>query len=169
MLAANWHTYQILTKRASRMSRLLQTKLRAAADAPHIWWGVSVEDREYGLPRIDLLREGKPQVAFLSIEPLLESLGRFSLKGIHWVIVGGESGPGARPIEADWVRSIRSQCQCAKVPFFFKQWGGVRKKLNGRELDGSTYDEFPATTTANAPFPNGACLHRRCMTTSISK
>jgi protein gp37 len=112
---------------------------------------VSVEDREHGLPRIDLLREAKPKVAFLSIEPLLEGLGRFSLRDIHWVIVGGESGPGARSIEADWVRSIRSQCQRAKVPFFFKQWGGVRKKLNGRELDGRTYDGFPIESRESVP------------------
>lgn len=143
MLAANWHTYQILTKRAPRMSRLLQTKLRMVADAPHVWWGVSVDDRSHGLPRVELLREAKPKVAFLSVEPLLEDLGHFSLKGINWVIVGGESGPRARPIEADWVRSIQRQCQRAKVPFFFKQWGGVRKKENGRKLDGRTYDEFP--------------------------
>jgi len=143
MLAADWHTYQILTKRASRMSQLLKTKLRTAAAASHIWWGVSVEDRSHGLPRIDLLREAKPRVAFLSVEPLLEDLGRFSLKQIHWVIVGGESGPRARPIDADWVRSVRSQCHRAKVPFFFKQWGGVRKAENGRELDGRTHDEFP--------------------------
>lgn len=143
MLAAKWHTYQVLTKRADRMGTLLQTKLRKAADAPHIWWGVSVENKAHGLPRIDLLRQAAPSVAFLSIEPLLEDLGAFSLKGIHWAIVGGESGPGARPLHAKWVRSIRAQCRAQKVPFFFKQWGGVRKSETGRELDGRTYDEFP--------------------------
>lgn len=143
MLAANWHTYQILTKRADRMSRLLRTKLKAAAAASHIWWGVSVENQKHGLPRIDLLRKAKPAVAFLSVEPLLEDLGQFDLSGIRWVIVGGESGAGARPIDGEWVRSIREQCTAAGVPFFFKQWGGTRKSTTGRTLDGQTYDEFP--------------------------
>lgn len=151
MLAANWHTYQILTKRADRMSRLLQTKLRSAALSPHIWWGVSVENKAHGLPRIDLLRQAHPSVAFLSVEPLLEDLGHFSLKGINWVIVGGESGPGARPLEADWVRSIRAQCRAQKTPFFFKQWGGVRKAEAGRELDGRIYDEFPEISANPVP------------------
>jgi protein gp37 len=154
MLAANWHTYQILTKRADRMSRLLKTKLKKAAAASHIWWGVSVENQKHGLPRIDLLRKARPAVAFLSIEPLLEDLGQFRLEGIHWVIVGGESGHGARPIEAAWVRSIRAQCEEQRVPFFFKQWGGVRKSTTGRELDGKTYDEFP--DAAANPVPSSA-------------
>ncbi|MBP6865020.1 MAG: phage Gp37/Gp68 family protein [Candidatus Didemnitutus sp.] len=152
MLAANWHTYQVLTKRADRMSRLLQTKLKRAAAASHIWWGVSVENKAHGLPRIDQLRKAKPAVAFLSIEPLLEDLGAFNLKDIHWAIVGGESGPGARPIQAPWVRSIRAQCRAQKVPFFFKQWGGVRKSETGRELDGRTYDEYPEV--AENPVPS---------------
>jgi protein gp37 len=154
MLAANWHTYQVLTKRADRMSELLRTKFRAAAAAPHIWWGVSVENRQHGLPRIDLLRRAKPAVAFLSVEPLLEDLGKFNLKGIHWVIVGGESGHGARPIEESWVQSIRKQCNAASVPFFFKQWGGVRKAETGRELNGQTYDEFPHATKNPVPSAN---------------
>ena len=143
MLAAKWHTYQILTKRADRMSSLLEGRLRAAAEASHIWWGVSVENRKHGLPRIAKLRSSKPAVAFLSVEPLLEDLGQMELRGIHWVIVGGESGPGARSMSPDWVRSIRDQCHQVNVPFFFKQWGGVRKKEHGRNLDGRTYDEFP--------------------------
>ena len=143
MLAANWHTYQILTKRADRMAELLLGKLRRAALAPHIWWGVSVENRKHGLPRITSLRRAKPKVAFLSIEPLLEDLGKIRLSRIQWVIVGGESGAGARPMDAEWVRDIRDQCQRAGVPFFFKQWGGVRKSEHGRQLDGKTYDEFP--------------------------
>lgn len=145
MLAANWHTYQILTKRADRMMQLLQGKLRQAAASPHIWWGVSVENRIHGLPRVERLRKSKPAVAFLSVEPLLEDLGRLDLRGIHWVIVGGESGPGARPIEASWVRKVHAECQRQEIPFFFKQWGGVRKSEAGRELDGRTYDDFPAT------------------------
>ena len=143
MLAANWHTYQVLTKRSERMRDLLKTKLRAAAEAPHIWWGVSVENQKHGLPRIDHLREAEVAVAFLSIEPLIEELGKFRLRGIDWAIVGGESGPGARPMDAEWVRSIRKQCRVDKVPFFFKQWGGVRKSTTGRTLDGRTYDELP--------------------------
>lgn len=143
MLAANWHTYQILTKRADRMAALLTGKLQKAAKATHIWWGVSVENRKQGLPRIAKLRGAKPAVAFLSVEPLLEDLGKVNLNGIHWVIVGGESGPGARPMSPEWVRNLRNQCLNAEVPFFFKQWGGVRKKEAGRRLDGRTYDEFP--------------------------
>ncbi len=151
MLAANWHTYQILTKRADRMATLLQGKLRDAAKAAHIWWGVSVENRKHGLPRIAKLRSAKPAVAFLSIEPLLEDLGQFNLGGIQWIIVGGESGPGARPMSREWVRSIRDQCRQASVPFFFKQWGGVRKSETGRRLDGKTYDEFPERSWSAAP------------------
>jgi protein gp37 len=157
MLAANWHTYQILTKRADRMSCLLRGKLKQASRANHIWWGVSVENRSHGLPRIDLLRSAHPTVAFLSIEPLLEDLGNFDLRGIAWAIVGGESGHGARPIQPAWVRAIRAQCRRAKVPFFFKQWGGVRKAEAGRLLDGRTYDEFPVFP-AN---PIGSAADRR--------
>jgi protein gp37 len=125
------------------MAAMLQGKLREAANAAHVWWGVSVENCKHGLPRIAKLRGAKPAVAFLSVEPLLEDLGRMDLQGIHWVIVGGESGPGARPMLREWVRSIRDQCRRADVPFFFKQWGGVRKSEKGRKLDGRTYDEFP--------------------------
>jgi protein gp37 len=143
MVAANWHTYQVLTKRAGRMGTLLQSKLREVAKAPHIWWGVSVEDRKHGMPRIEKLREAKPAVAFLSVEPLLEDLDRLDLHGINWVIVGGESGPGARRMLPEWVKNIRAQCEAQEIAFFFKQWGGVRKTRTGRELDGRTYDDFP--------------------------
>ena len=128
MRLADWHTYQVLTKRPERMVPLLRGKLRSAAGEPHIWWGVSVENRKHGLPRIDLLRAAPIAVRFLSIEPLLEDLGEFDLSGINWVIVGGESGPGARPIKSEWVRSIRDQCFAAKVPFFFKQWGACESR-----------------------------------------
>ncbi len=143
MHRAGWHTYQVLTKRSSRLRNLLQGRLRFAADLPNIWWGVSVEDRAHGLPRIDHLRQAPAHVRFLSIEPLLEDLGPLCLDGIHWVIVGGESGPGARPMHRDWVIAIREQCDRAGVPFFFKQWGGTRKSKAGRELDGRTYDDMP--------------------------
>jgi protein gp37 len=151
MKAANWHTYQVLTKRADRLQSLLKSKLRFAAEQNHIWWGVSVENRQYGLPRVDLLRQAPAKVRFLSVEPLLEQLGAINLKGINWVIVGGESGPGARPMEAVWVRSIRAQCRAVGVAFFFKQWGGVRKSTTGRSLDGRTYSEFPERVQIDAP------------------
>ena len=146
MVRADWHIYQVLTKRAERMKHLLKTRLRFAADQPHIWWGVSVENRRHGLPRIDQLKAAPVEVRFLSIEPLLEDLGELELDGIAWVIVGGESGPGARPMRKEWVLSIRDQCRRASVPFFFKQWGGTRKKKAGRELEGRTWDEMPALT-----------------------
>jgi protein gp37 len=143
MIKANWHTYQVLTKRSKRMANLLSTKLRAAAAAQHIWWGVSVEDKRHGLPRIPDLQSTPATMRFLSIEPLLEQLGVLNLYGIHWVIVGGESGHGARPMNPDWVISIKEQCEIFHVPFFFKQWGGVQKKRAGRLLGGRTYDQFP--------------------------
>src|SRR5205814_1286048 len=139
--------YQVLTKRAARLRSLLRTTLRKHAALSHIWWGVSVEDQRHGLPRIDELRQAPAAVRFLSIEPLLEDLGTINLAGIHWVIVGGESGPGARTMQAAWVESLRDQCAKAQVAFFFKQWGGIQKKKTGRQLDGQTYDEQPLRTT----------------------
>jgi protein gp37 len=147
MLAARWHTYQVLTKRPERMVKLLADKLKKAADADHIWWGVSVENRKHGLPRLELLRKSSGVVRFLSVEPLLEDLGKMKLGGIDWVIAGGESGPGARLLQPEWVRNIRDQCTKACVPFFFKQWGGVRKSEAGRELDGAFWDQSPAMSS----------------------
>jgi protein gp37 len=147
MMEARWHTFQVLTKRSERLRDLLLSTLRFAADAEHIWWGVSVENRKHGVPRIEHLRDAPTRVRFLSVEPLLEHLGQVNFAGIHWVIVGGESGHGARPMQRDWVVSILEQCKNANVPFFFKQWGGVRKKATGRELDGRTYDELPSDAT----------------------
>jgi protein gp37 len=143
MVAANWHTYQVLTKRSDRIQRLLNSKLKFAASQSHIWWGVSVEDRAYGVPRIKDLQAANAAMRFLSVEPLLEDIGTLDLQGINWMIVGGESGPGARPMEKEWVLSLKKQCREADVAFFFKQWGGVRKKTAGRMLNGRTYDEFP--------------------------
>jgi protein gp37 len=143
MVAAHWHTYQVLTKRSDRMREMLTTRLRYAAGRPYIWWGVSVENQRHGIPRIASLRAAPAVVRFLSIEPLLEDLGVLDLSGIHWVIVGGESGFGARPMKREWVISIRRQCREQAIPFFFKQWGGVRKGVAGRHLDGRTYDEMP--------------------------
>jgi protein gp37 len=146
MVKAHWHTYQVLTKRSARLRQLLQTRLRFAALQNHIWWGVSVEDRHYGVPRIDDLRGAPAHVRFLSIEPLLEDVGILDLSAIHWVIVGGESGHGARPMQKGWVTSIQQQCNRSGIPFFFKQWGGVHKSRTGRLLDGRTFDEMPIST-----------------------
>lgn len=151
MLASPWHTYQVLTKRSERMMRLLQTTLRDAAEAEHIWWGVSVENKKHGVPRIRDLVASPASVRFLSIEPLLEDVGTLDLGGIHWVIVGGESGAGARPMERGWAESIHLQCDAAGVPFFFKQWGGVRKNRTGRELNGRTYNAMPVCSTVPIP------------------
>jgi len=143
MRSADWHIFQVLTKRAHRLKEMLRGELNEYSRLSHIWWGVSVENRKHGLPRIEELRAAPAAVRFLSVEPLLEDLGAVDFSGISWVIVGGESGRGARPMKAEWVRSIREQCIEAGIPFFFKQWGGVRKHETGRSLDGSTYDELP--------------------------
>lgn len=132
------HTYQVLTKRAERLSELSGTMTWSN----NIWAGVTVEASDYKY-RIDLLRNTKAFVKFLSLEPLLNDLGKLDLTNIDWVITGGESGPGARPIDPDWVRNIREQCLEQKVPFFFKQWGGFNKKKNGRKLDGREWDQTP--------------------------
>lgn len=138
MRRASQHRFQVLTKRAERMA-----KLTASLRIPdHVWMGVSVENAEY-TDRIDELRRVKAKVRFLSVEPLLGPIRRLNLRGIHWVIVGGESGPRARPMQAEWVHAIRDRCIAAEVPFFFKQWGGVRKHTTGRILDGRTWDEMP--------------------------
>ena len=152
MTAADWHTYQVLTKRSERMAELLRTKLRFAADLPHVWWGASVENRRHGLPRIDHLRAAPAAVRFLSVEPLLEDLGRVDLTGIHWMIVGGESGHGARPMAAEWVRALRDQCRESGVSFFFKQWGGTRKRAAGRQLDERTHDDQPPVRDVSMPI-----------------
>jgi protein gp37 len=151
MVAADWHTYQILTKRADRLRAMLDGSLQFAAERPHIWWGVSVEDRRHGLPRLEQLRNAPAGLRMLSVEPLLEDLGPIDLSGIGWVIAGGESGPGARPLDPDWIRSIRDRCLDANVPFFFKQWGGTRKGKTGRTLDGRTHDDVPTRLPAIAP------------------
>jgi protein gp37 len=151
MQLADWHTYQVLTKRAERMHDLLMTKLAFAGALAHIWWGVSVENRKHGLPRIEWLRRAPAALRFLSVEPLLENLGDLNLDGIGWVIVGGESGSGARPMDKEWVLRIKEQCEAAAVPFFFKQWGGVRKSRAGRILDGKSYDEMPRRFRQCAP------------------
>jgi protein gp37 len=149
MSRGDWHVFQVLTKRSLRLRDMLRSRLRDVAALQHIWWGVSVEDRKFGLPRIDHLRDAPAAVRFLSIEPLLEDLGALNLQGIDWVIVGGESGPRARPMKREWVTSILDQCDVANIPFFFKQWGGVRKKKAGRELNGRTYDAMPMAASVS--------------------
>ena len=145
MNEAHWHTFQVLTKRSDR---LLDLSSRLSWTA-NIWMGVTVESRDY-IRRIDHLRESRACVKFLSIEPLLGPLPKLNLEGIDWVIVGGESGPGARPVDPVWVLNIRDQCNGASVPFFFKQWGGTRKKKAGRMLEGRTWDEMPVTPGSEA-------------------
>jgi protein gp37 len=141
MRRAHWHQFQVLTKRSERLS-----ELDANLDwPPNVWMGVSVENADY-VQRIDGLRNTHAAIKFLSLEPLLGPLPNLNLAGIDWVIVGGESGPHARPILPDWVRDIRDQCLSAQVPFFFKQWGGTNKKKTGRLLDSRIWDELPRGT-----------------------
>jgi protein gp37 len=138
MARAHWHRFQVLTKRADRLAQL-SPKLEWA---PNIWMGVSVENDKHR-SRIDQLRTTGALTKFLSLEPLLGPLRELNLQGIHWVIVGGESGPRSRPVDPGWVTDLRDQCQRAGVPFFFKQWGGKNKKKAGRILEGRTWDQMP--------------------------
>lgn len=142
MARAHWHQFQILTKRADR----LEDFNPLINWSRNIWQGVSVEN-ESAIFRIDHLRRTSAHTKFLSLEPLIGPLKRLNLEGIDWVIVGGESGHGARPIQKSWVTDIRHQCLCQEVPFFFKQWGGFNKKATGRLLDGRTWDEMPMQNT----------------------
>lgn len=141
------HSYQILTKRAARMARYFQTRTVPR----NVWLGVSVENQRHGVPRIEHLRTVDAHIRFLSVEPLLEDVGQLDLAGIHWVIVGGESGAKARPMKPEWAEAVRFQCEDQGVAFFFKQWGGWgadgkrrAKAKNGRTLNGRTWDEMPA-------------------------
>jgi len=155
MARARWHHFQVLTKRGHRFAELC-TRL----DWPeNVWMGVTVEAEEY-LYRVDSLRGSEARVKFLSLEPLLGPVPEMDLAGIDWVIVGGESGPGSRPMRAEWLCDIRDQCLEAGVPFFFKQWGGVFKKRNGRILDGRTWDQFPRVAIAST-------LRKTACTTSV--
>lgn len=141
MEAADWHTYQILTKRSSLMRNFIAARYPISAPA-HIWLGVSIEDRA-ALVRLRHLRKTWATVRFVSFEPLLESIGTVDLTGVHWVIVGGESGPGRRPMHPDWAREIRDQCEDQGVAFFFKQWGGSTPKAGGKVLDGREWCQYP--------------------------
>lgn len=142
MERANWHTFQVLTKRSSIMRDFLHARYGGDRCPSHIWCGVSVEDGKRK-SRIQHLQDAPAGIRFLSIEPLIAPVGALNLDGIDWVIVGGESGPGAREMHSEWVRHIRDQCGKKGVAFFFKQWGGIRPKSGGRELDGREWNEFP--------------------------
>ncbi len=142
MERADWHTFQILTKRSSRMRDFLKRRYAERPVPLHIWFGVSIEDRSK-LSRLCHLKASPYGIRFLSLEPLIAPVGDLNLDGISWVILGGESGPRARPIALDWIRNVRDQCQQQRVPFFFKQWGGIRPKQGGRTLDGREWSEFP--------------------------
>jgi protein gp37 len=149
MEAASWHTFQVLTKRSSRMRDYVRRRYGDAGAPAHIWLGVSVEDGAK-LSRVRHLAQTPAQIRFLSIEPLLGPVGRLPLDGIGWVIVGGESGPKARAMEPQWAREIRDQCVARSVPFFFKQWGGLRPKSGGRLLDDVEWSQWPARQIAAA-------------------
>jgi protein gp37 len=143
MERANWHTFQVLTKRSSLLSRYLKGRYGIGNAPAHIWCGVSIEDAQAKV-RITQLSAARASIRFLSLEPLLGPIGRLDLAAIDWVIVGGESGPRARPMHADWVREIRDQCELQGVAFFFKQWGGMRPKSGGRSLDNREWNEYPS-------------------------
>ncbi len=146
MEQADWHVFQVLTKRSSLMRRYINERYTTRPAPSHVWLGVSIENRQ-ALVRLKHLRQANATIRFLSLEPLLEDLGVLDLAGISWAIAGGESGPHARPMNRDWVRRIRDQCRAADVAFFFKQWGGIRPKSGGNALDGRKWLEYPTAAT----------------------
>jgi len=162
MEQADWHTYQILTKRSSLLRDFVNRRYPDQPAPAHIWLGVSVEDHA-ALSRIEHLKQANASVRFLSLEPLLSRLGRLNLEGIQWVIVGGESGPGFRQMKIEWVREIRDQCLLSQVPFFFKQWGGVRPKAGGNIIDGRIWQQYPAS-----PKRLNGCSARVTSTTRVA-
>jgi protein gp37 len=149
MEQADWHTYQVLTKRSSLLRDFVNERYARSTCPPHIWLGVSVEDRQ-ALSRVEHLRKSRASIRFLSVEPLLGPIGKVDLEGIHWVIVGGESGPGFRPMQSSWAEEVRDQCLAQGVAFFFKQWGGQRPKSGGNLLDGRKWAQFPRTSSEQA-------------------
>lgn len=149
MEQAHWHNFQVLTKRSSLMRSYVNRRYGHGLAPPHIWLGVSVEDRR-SLTRLKHLAGANAAVRFASFEPLLEDLGEVNLQGIHWAIVGGESGPHARPIDIEWVRNIRNQCRAWDVAFFFKQWGGRTPKSGGNQLDGRQWLQYPRAASPTA-------------------
>ncbi len=155
MERARWHTFQVLTKRSSLMRKYVNARYKEQPVPSHIWLGVSVEDGTK-LSRVQHLRDTHASIRFLSVEPLIGPVGEIDLSGIHWVIVGGESGPNARPIRSEWARQIRDQCIKDGVPFFFKQWGGFRPKSGGRLLDEEEWNEYPRPSTHSPEFLDSA-------------
>lgn len=151
MEQASWHTFQVLTKRSSRLLEYVNRRYATVPSPSHIWLGVSVENGAQK-SRIAHIQQVNATVRFLSIEPLIGEMGTLNLSGINWVIVGGESGPGARPMEPNWVREIRDQCRSAGVAFFFKQWGGIRPKSGGRKLDGREWNQLPIHSSQRNPM-----------------
>jgi len=145
MEKASWHVFQVLTKRSSLMARYLRTRYAGSVAPPHIWVGVSVEDKRNSV-RINHLRNSPASVKFISFEPLIGPVGSLDLSGIDWAIVGGESGPRARPMKEEWATEIRDQCLAADVAFFFKQWGGFRPKAGGRDLQGREWNQYPSSS-----------------------
>jgi protein gp37 len=146
MEMADWHVFQVLTKRSSLLRRYVNERYPNGSAPAHIWFGVSIEDRK-ALVRLNHLKQTNASVRFVSFEPLLEDLGKMDLSGIQWVIAGGESGPNARLVMRDWLRAIRDQCKSQSVAFFFKQWGGRTPKANGNRLDGRPWLQYPAVAT----------------------
>ena len=146
---ADWHVFQVLTKRSSLMRDFVNARYANGRVPAHLWFGVSIEDGDK-LSRADHLRETAAQVRFLSLEPLIGPVSDLCLDGIHWVIAGGESGPRARPMHPDWVREVRGRCVAERVPFFFKQWGGPRPKSKGRELDNREWNQLPLASDIDA-------------------
>jgi protein gp37 len=150
MEKADWHIYQVLTKRSSLMQKFINERYRKEKAPPHMWFGVSIENTR-ATSRLIHLQNTNARVRFLSIEPLIAAVGELNLKGVDWVITGGESGPGARPMDPQWVIDIRNQCVKAKVAFFFKQWGGRNPKSRGRLLEGKEWNQFPMELSILAP------------------
>jgi protein gp37 len=159
MERANWHVFQVLTKRSSLMRRYVNQRYRDAPVPGHIWLGVSVEDAAR-VSRIKHLQETNATIRFLSVEPMIGPVGSVDLRGVHWVIAGGESGPRARPIEEEWVCELRNQCGASGVAFFFKQWGGKTPKAGGRTLQGREWNEFPKQKRQKRNFPASALTSR---------
>jgi protein gp37 len=152
MERADWHVYQVLTKRSSLMQKFVNERYRDRKAPRHIWFGVSVENAQ-AASRISHLQRANAAVRFLSVEPLIAPIGRLALHGVDWVIVGGESGPHARPMNPAWAIDVRNQCVAAHVAFFFKQWGGRSPKTGGRMLDGREWNQFPKTRAVPPPHP----------------
>jgi len=150
MEKAHWHTYQVLTKRSTLLMKFVNDRYKTHPAPTHMWFGVSVENKP-ATSRIAHLQNANAGVRFLSIEPLIAPVGRLDLRGIHWVIVGGESGPRSRPMAPEWAIDIRNQCKAAGVAFFFKQWGGRSPKTGGRLLDGREWNEFPKRPSVLTP------------------